>query len=206
MNKIRILIADDHKLMRIGLSSLLEEQPDMMIIGEAGDGDEAIQLAKKLSPDVILMDLMMVNVDGATATKQILAKNSKIGIIIISSFSNSAEMVRAIHFGARGAQAKDVPTDDLLDAIRTVASGGFAIAPQIRQFVDATPLPPKLTQKQLDILTSITRGLSNQEIATMLGIAPESVKKHVSVIFAKIGAATRAEATSIALRLHLLKM
>lgn len=204
--KIRIAIADDHKLMRMGLVSLFNEQSDMCVVAEAADGGEAVRLAESAAPDVIIMDLMMVRVGGAEATRRILAKRPNAGVLILSSFANSADMVRAIRFGARGAQAKDVSTDDLLTAVRTIANGGTAIAPEIRRFVDETPLPPPLTQKQLEILNSITRGLSNQDIAQILGIAPESVKKHVSVILSKIGAATRAEATSIALRLGLLKM
>jgi len=206
MKKIRILIADDHKLMRMGLVSLFNVQKDMTVIGEADDGGAAIEQARTLKPDIVIMDLMMPKTNGADATAEILADNPDIGIVVLSSFSNSADMARAIAAGARGAQAKEAPTEELVEAIRTVASGETAIAPEIQQFIKDEPLPPPLTEKQLEILKSVTRGLTNPDIAKQFGISPVSVKKHLSVIFAKLGASSRAEAAAIALRKHLLKI
>ena len=206
MKKIRILIADDHKLMRMGLVSLFNVQKDMTVVGEADDGDSAIEQAKSLNPDIVIMDLMMPNTNGADATAAILADNPDVGVVILSSFSNSADMARAIAAGARGAQAKESPTEDLVDAIRMVANGETAISPEIQQFIKDDPLPPPLTEKQLAILQSVTRGLTNPDIAKQFGISPVSVKKHLSVIFAKLGAASRAEAVTIALRKQLLKI
>lgn len=206
MKKIRILIADDHKLMRMGLVSLFNVQKDMTVVGEADDGESAIKQTKSLNPDVVIMDLMMPNTNGADATAAILADNPDVGVVILSSFSNSADMARAIAKGARGAQAKEAPTEDLVAAIRTVANGETAIAPEIQQFIKDDPLPPPLTEKQLAILQSVTRGLTNPDIAKQFGISPVSVKKHLTVIFAKLGAASRAEAVTIALRKHLLKI
>ena len=206
MKKIRILIADDHKLMRMGLVSLFNVQKDMTVVGEADDGESAIRQAKTLNPDIVIMDLMMPKTNGAEATAAILADNPDIGIVVLSSFSNSADMARAIASGARGAQAKESPTEDLVEAIRTVANGETAISPEIQQFIKDDPLPPPLTEKQMEILKSVTRGLTNPEIAKQFGISPVSVKKHLSVIFTKLGAATRAEAVSIALRQQLLKL
>ena len=204
--KIRILIADDHKLMRMGLVSLFNVQKDMTVIGEAEDGEQAIRMASELRPDIVIMDLMMPKVNGADATAAILAENPKIGIVVLSSFSNSFDMAHAISNGARGAQAKESPTEDLIAAIRTVASGGTALAPEIVKSMKGNPPPPPLTEKQMAILRSVTRGLSNQDIAVQFGISPVSVKKHLTVIFAKLGVATRAEAASIALQKHLLKL
>ena len=206
MKKIRILIADDHKLMRMGLVSLFNVQKDMTVVGEADDGMSAIRQAKALNPDIVIMDLMMPKTNGAEATAAILADNPDIGIVVLSSFSNSADMARAIANGARGAQAKEAPTEDLVAAIRTVADGETAIASEIQQFIKDDPLPPPLTEKQLAILQSVTRGLTNPDIAKQFGISPVSVKKHLTVIFAKLGAASRAEAVTIALRKHLLKI
>ena len=206
MKKIRILIADDHKLMRMGLVSLFNVQKDMSVVGEAEDGREAVEQATRLRPDVVIMDLVMPGLNGADATASILADAPGTGVVILSSFSNSADMARALANGARGAQAKESSTEDLLAAVRTVANGGTAIAADIRQFVENDPPPPPLTQKQLDILKSVTRGLTNQDIAKQFGISPVSVKKHLSVVFAKLGVASRAEAAVLALRKQLLKI
>ena len=203
--KIRILIADDHKLMRMGLVSLFNVQKDMIIVGEAEDGEQAVRLAGELKPDIVIMDLMMPKLNGADATASILAAAPGIGVVVLSSFTNSFDMARAIDNGARGAQAKEAPTEDLVAAIRTVAGGGTALAPDIVKFVKGNPPPPPLTEKQTAILQSVTRGLSNRDIALEFGLSPISVKKHLSVIFAKLGAATRAEAVAIALEKYLLK-
>ena len=206
MNRIRILIADDHKLMRMGLVSLFNVQRDMTVVGEAEDGERAVERARELKPDVVIMDLMMPKVNGAEATSRIVAENPAVGVVILSSFADSADMAKAIAAGARGAQAKEAPTEDLVEAIRTVAAGGTAIAPEIAKSINDDPLPPPLTEKQSDILKSVTRGLTNADIAKQFGISPVSVKKHLSVIFAKLGASSRAEAVTIALRKRLLKI
>ena len=204
--KIRILIADDHKLMRMGLVSLFNVQKDMTVVGEAEDGEAAVRCAADLKPDVAIVDLMMPKLNGADATAAMLADNPEIGVVILSSFSNSFDMARAISNGARGAQAKESPTEDLVEAVRTVAAGGTAIAPDILRHANENKPPPPLTEKQMSILESVTRGLSNKDIALELGISPVVVKKQLSVIFAKLGVATRAEAASLALNKHLLKM
>ena len=195
-NKIRILIADDHKLMRMGLISLFDVQRDMTVVGEAEDGEQAVRLAVELKPDIVIMDLMMPKMNGADATSAILAANPQAGIVILTSFADSFDMARAISNGAKGAQAKESPTENLIEAIRIVANGGTAIAPDIMRHVKGNPPPPPLTEKQLAILTSVTRGLTNQDIALEFGISAVVVKKQLSVIFAKLGVATRAEAAS----------
>ena len=204
-NKIRILIADDHKLMRMGLISLFDVQRDMTVVGEAEDGEQAVRLAVELKPDIVIMDLMMPKMNGADATSAILAANPQAGIVILTSFADSFDMARAISNGARGAQAKESPTENLIEAIRIVANGGTAIAPDIMRHVKGNPPPPPLTEKQLAILSSVTRGLTNQDIALEFGISAVVVKKQLSVIFAKLGVATRAEAASLAVQKHLLK-
>jgi len=192
--------------MRMGLVSLFNIQKDMAVVGEADDGESAVSLARSTKPDIVILDLMMPKKNCADATAAILADNPDIGIVILSSFSNSADMAKAIANGARGAQAKESPTEDLVDAVRSVASGETAIAPEIQQFIKDDPLPPPLTEKQLEILKSVTRGLTNPDIAKQFGISPVSVKKHLSVIFSKLGASSRAEAATIALRKQLLKI
>lgn len=205
-SKIKILIADDHKLMRMGLVSLFNVQGDMTVVGEAEDGAQAVRRVNELKPDVVIMDLMMPKMSGADATAAIVATNPDVGVIVLSSFADSFDMAQAISNGARGAQAKESPTEDLVEAVRIVAGGGKAFAPDIMRLVKDEPPPPPLTNKQMEILRAVMRGLTNQDIATQFSISPISVKKHLTVIFAKLGAATRAEAVAIALRKHLLKI
>jgi len=203
--KIKILLADDHSLVRIGLKTLIEYQKDMTVVSEAHNGEEAIRLARQFGPDVIIMDLMMPKVDGAEATKAILADNPEAKIIILTSFGTSADLARAIAYGARGAQAKEDQAENLLKSIRKVAAGERAFASELKDCL-LEPPPPELSEKQILILESVVRGLSNKEIACQFGISPISAKRQLTAIFAKLGAATRAEAVGIALRKHLLKI
>ena len=206
MNKIRIVIADDHSLMRIGLKSFLSSVPGMDVVGEAENGEQAVTTVLSTRPDVVVMDLMMPVVNGAEATRRILSNAPATKVIILTSYGNSADLLRAIEYGAVGAQTKEAPTQDLVAAICDVAAGKTAIMPDIAQLVDDEPPPAELTEKQATILQSVQRGLSNRDIAKQLEISENSVKKHLKRIFTKIGAATRAEAAAIALRKHLLKI
>ena len=166
---------------------------------------KSARLAKELSPDVVIMDLMMPVLDGAEATRQILESNPAAKIIILTSFGSSEDMNRALSYGAAGAQIKEAPTDSLIEAIRTVLKGKSAIAPEIAQEIEKKAVPISLTERQRGILQSVARGLTNKEISAQYGLSPISVKKYLSAIFTKIGAANRTEAVSIALRKHLLK-
>lgn len=206
MKNLRILIADDHTLMRVGLKAMLHYQSDMTVIGEATNGEEAVSLAKELKPDVVIMDLMMPILDGAEATKRMLEADPNAKIIILTSFGASADMARALKYGARGAQVKEAPAEALIDAVHAVMAGGKAISPEIQQAVDQNSDIPVLTERQRGILESAIRGLTNKEIGAQFDLSPLSVKKYLSIIFAKIGAANRTEAASIALRTHLLKI
>lgn len=206
MKKLRILIADDHTLMRVGLKAMLHYQSDMTVVGEATNGEEAVSLAKELKPDIVIMDLMMPILDGAEATKRMLEADPNAKIIILTSFGASADMARALKYGARGAQVKEAPAEALIDAVHAVMAGGKAISPEIQQAVDQNSDIPVLTERQRGILESAIRGLTNKEIGAQFDLSPLSVKKYLSIIFAKIGAANRTEAASIALRTHLLKI
>ena len=206
MKKLRILIADDHTLMRVGLKAMLHYQPDMAVVGEATNGEEAVSLAKELKPDVVIMDLMMPVLDGAEATKRMLEADPNAKIIILTSFGGSADMARALKYGALGAQVKEAPAEALIDAVHAVMAGGKAISPEIQQAVDQNSDIPVLTERQRGILESAIRGLTNKEIGAQFDLSPLSVKKYLSIIFAKIGAANRTEAASIALRKHLLQI
>ena len=206
MNKIRILLADDHSIMRVGLASLLSREKDMTVVGEAETGEEAVAKARELKPDIVVMDLMMPEMDGVEATRRIKAERPDSKILILTTFGTSADVARAMAAGASGAIMKDAETDDQLAAIRAVAAGGKAFSPGIEKALNELQPTPDLTDRQLLILESVTRGLTNRDIATMLGISADAVKQHLAAIFSKLGAANRSEAISIALRKHLLKL
>lgn len=205
MTKNRLLVADDHAIVRTGLVSLLETEPDIDVVGEACNGETAISMALRLKPDVVIMDLMMPDVDGIVATERILAAEPAIKILVLTTSTVSDDLARALEAGARGAITKNAEYEKLVAAIRDVAAGKIAVSSEVRHLIDEDPPAPKLTPRQSDVLHSLTRGLSNQEIAKQFGIGRESVKEHIDGLYAKIGAANRAEAVAIAFRKHLLK-
>ena len=205
MKKIGILLADDHTLMRMGLSALIASEKDMEVVGEAENGREAAELARTLRPDVVIMDLMMPEMSGAEATRRILAENPAARIVILTTFGTSAELADAIANGAVGVLMKDTATDDLVGAIRAVAGGRKVIPERLLRFAREEGAAPRLSPRQLEILTSVTRGLSNADIARQFDITEAAVKKHLTQIFERLGASNRAEAASIALRKQLLK-
>ena len=204
--KTRILLVDDHALLRRGLADLISYEKDMTVIGEAGDGEAAFHAAMDLKPDLVVMDLMMPVVDGVEATRRIKEALPDTRILVLTTFGTSADVVRAVEAGASGAIMKDASTDEQLSAIREVAAGGRVIAPEIKRYMDSNPTPPAFTQRQMQILECVTQGLGNKEIANHLDISTDAVKQHLAAIFTKIGAANRSEAVSIALRRHLLKL
>lgn len=205
-NKIRILVADDHSIVRMGLVSLLETKDDLEVVGEAGNGETAVTKALKLTPDVVIMDLMMPKMGGAEATEAIHAQNPGIKVLILTTFGTSDEISRALDAGASGAIMKSATNGELVSAIRTVAAGKRIIADDIRRQSKGNPMIPSLTPRQLEVLNSVSRGFTNREIADQFGISPESVKTHLENIFVRIGASSRSEAVAIALRNQLLKI
>ena len=204
--KIRILVADDHKIVRIGLVSLLNTIDGLEVIGEASDGDEVVTIAQRTRPDVVVMDLMMPKKDGDTATAEIHAMLPETRILILTTFGTSDGIARALASGATGAVMKTADDRLLVEAIREVASGRRYISDDIRRLLAEDPPIPELTDRQMEILQSITRGLTNADIAKLLGIREDSVKKLVATVCTKIGAANRTEAAVIAIRKHLLKL
>ena len=206
MKKIKVLIADDHAIVRTGLTSLLGTQRDFTVVGEADDGESAVMLARRLNPDVIIMDYRMPKMDGASATAEILSTQPEIRILILTSYGEAEGIARALRSGAAGALMKTDNNDELIAAIRKLTDGQRVVSPEIERLLSETPSAQELTDRQLQILELVTRGLSNRDIADLLGIREDSVKKHANAIFAKIGAANRVEATAIALRKQLLKI
>ena len=203
---IRILIADDHTVVRTGLKTILGLQRGFKVVGEAIDGEDAVAAVAKLHPDVVIMDLMMPVMDGVTATERIVRENPDTKVVILTTYTSSDDISRALSAGALGALAKTANNAELVTAIRSAVRGEEYIAPEIAQTLEDDPPTRELTAKQLDILHAVTRGLTNDGIASQLGISPNSVKKQLKSIFSKLGVASRAEAATIALRKHLLKI
>jgi DNA-binding NarL/FixJ family response regulator len=204
MNKIRILLVDDHLVVRMGLALLVSRQPDMELAGEAENGEAAIRLSREVRPDVIIMDLQMPIMDGATAAQRILAENPQAKMLVLTTFGTSADAARALDAGALGVLSKDSSQENLLAAIRATARGESVIDDDIRASVATFRSAPHLSARQIEILDYASRGLENAEIARLLGISPNGVKKHLKLIYEALGAATRAEASSLALRLGLI--
>jgi len=205
-NKIRILVADDHMLLRMGLISFISGKADLECVGEADNGRTAVSLARQLKPDVIIMDLMMPEMSGSEAIRIIHKESPETRIIVLTSYGTSKEMSDAIAGGACAALLKDTSTADLVDAIRRVATGESIIPQSLIDLTAENASQPNLTDHQMKILGSIAIGRSNADIAKEFGISENTVKKIASTIFAKLGATSRSEATSIAIRKQLLKI
>ncbi len=205
MNPIRILIADDHKIVRMGLTALVEAEPDLAVVGEAEDGEAAVQRALETKPDVVVMDLMMPGLDGASATAKLHAALPSAKVVILTSFSTSDGIARALEAGANGAILKTAEDDSILTALRAVANGKKFLSPEIKRMMANDPPVDPLSARQLEILACLVRGLSNAEIAQQLGISASVVREHLYTVFEKLGAANRAEAVAIALRKQLIR-
>ena len=203
--KIKVLVADDHTIVRAGLMALLGTEKDIEVVGEAKNGAEAVSNAVELQPDIVIMDLMMPKMDGVEATKELFRKAPSVKTILLTTYGTSDGIAHALRAGARGAVLKNADNSELAKAIRIVAQGGDYISPDIRQQLAADPPVPDLTPRQSEILESMVRGLTDRDIAEQLGLSPESVSEHVGAIRQKIGAANRTEAVAIAMRKYLLK-
>ena len=204
--KIKILVADDHAVVRSGLALLLATERDFEVVGQAKNGEEAVALARKTEPDVVVMDLAMPKMDGAEATRLIHEESPSTRVVILTSFGAADGVAHALEAGATGALMKTAEDETLVATIRRVAAGERVISPDIRRELAANPPVPALTPRQRDILASMTRGLTNKDIASELGIRRDGVDKHVNALLAKIGAANRTEAVAIALKKQLLKI
>lgn len=211
---IRLLVADDHQVVRAGLVSLLEQQHDFVVVGEAGTGREAVRLAAELEPDVALMDLQMPVMDGVEATETIRSRNPATEVLVLTTFDDDELIWGAIRAGAKGYLLKDAPPDALFNAIRKVAAGETLIPPEIlsrlteviRQGGPAVETEEQLTDREREILHLIARGLSNKEIAAALFISDNTVKTHISNLFEKLGVNDRTQAVTTALRLGLITL
>jgi len=202
---VRILIADDHSVVRMGLASLLGTAKNIEIVGEAINGEDAVRKAMKLRPDVIVMDLVMPKKDGVAATEEIRSAAPETKVMILTTFGTSDDIARALKAGAIGAIMKSSTNRELLSAVQAVAAGKRFVSAEVEGILANDPPLPELSQRQREILDSISRGLTNKDIAAQLDISLESVKSHIKIILEKLNAASRTEAASIAQRKNLLK-
>ncbi|HVS01005.1 MAG TPA: response regulator transcription factor [Thermoanaerobaculia bacterium] len=199
---IRILLADDHPVVRDGLAAMLATQPDFAVIGEAGTGAEAVAEAARLRPDVVLMDLEMPELDGIEAIRRLRAADPAVQVVVLTAFDTDERIVGALQAGAQGYLLKGAPRAEIFAAIRTVSAGGALIPPVIAskllRTVRAAERPDALTAREVEVLGLVAAGLANREIAARLAIRERTVKFHVSSILSKLGAANRTQAVRLA--------
>lgn len=206
--RLRLLLVDDHGVVRAGLRLYLAGQADLEVVGEAGDGASAVDRARELAPDVVLMDVQMPVMDGIEATRQIRAALPETEIVVLTTFLDTDTISKAVAAGAIGYVLKDVPPQELAEAVRKAARGEVHLAPVVqRRLMDslarprgAEPAPEELTTREREVLTLLAAGRSNKEIGRLLGVTERTVKGHVGNVMGKLGAASRTQAVIYALR------
>ena len=207
---IRILLADDHAVVRQGLKMFLELDSDLVVVGEAENGEQALHLSLSLNPDVVLMDLLMPVMDGISAIKAIRSQIPDIEIIALTSVLEDASVMGAMRAGATGYLLKDTHADELCRAIKAAAAGQVQLSPQVAarlmREVQAPQSPEKLTERETDVLRLLALGKSNKEIALDLFIGEKTVKTHVSSILGKLGVPSRTQAALHAVRIGLVSI
>jgi DNA-binding NarL/FixJ family response regulator len=204
---IRVLIADDHPIVRSGIAALVRSAADLELVGEAVDGLDAVELALALRPDVVLMDLRMPGLTGDEATARILGEAPEVRVVILTTYESDSSILPAIEAGAQGYLLKAAPEEEILAGIRSVAGGGMALAPSIAVRLvraAAAPAPPALSPRELEVLRLVAAGRSNPEIAAALFIGDATVKTHLQKVFGKLEVADRTRAVTRAMELGLL--
>lgn len=203
---IRVLVVDDHPVVRSGLVGLLGLEPDVVVVGEAADGAEALRLAAEQAPDVVLMDLRMPGMDGVAATDRLAAGVPAPRVLVLTTYDTDSDIVRAVEAGATGYLLKDTPRGALVDAVRRAARGETVLAPPVaaRLLQRVRRRDTELTPRELEVLAEVGRGLSNAEIGTKLHVGEATVKTHLLHVFAKLGVSDRTAAVTVAIARGLL--
>jgi two-component system NarL family response regulator len=196
---IRVLIADDHLVYRIGMRNLIGSEPGFEVIGEAADGNQALELYRKLKPDVLLLDLRMPQKNGVEVVRLVREEFRDAHILIVTSYQTEEEIFQVLQAGALGYVIKDVGREMLVQAIRAVHAGNRWLAPAIRKQFDDRALRQQLTSREVEVLRLLARGLTNREIANVYGISASTVKNHLNNVMAKLEVADRTEAVSFCL-------
>jgi len=199
---IRVLIADDHPVVRSGLAGMLAVEPDVEVVGEAADGAAAVSMARSLTPDLVLMDLRMPVLDGAAATAQITEDLPDVHVLILTTYETDTDILRAVEAGATGYLLKDTPRDQLVAGVRAAARGESALSPSVaRRLVQQLRSDAdRLTARELEVLSGVARGLSNAAIGRELYITEATVKTHLLRVFGKLGVDDRTHAVTVAIQ------
>ena len=207
--RVRLLIVDDHPVVRAGLWGMLSGQPDFEVVGEAGNGAQAVKLAAELSPDVVLMDLRMPEMGGAEATASIRTGPESPRVLVLTTYDSDADILRAIEAGATGYLLKDAPREELYGAIRKAADGKSLLSPAVAaRLMDRArgPAEEALSAREVEVLELVAQGTSNKEIAGKLWISETTVKSHMIHIFSKLGVADRTAAVTSAFKKGILRL
>jgi NarL family two-component system response regulator LiaR len=202
---IRVVVADDHEVVREGLRTFLRLQPGIEVVGEAGDGAEAVEEARRLGPDVVLMDLVMPELDGIEAMRRIRAERPQTRVIVLTSFGDDEKLLPAVRAGAAGYLMKSAPPSEVVRAIHAAHEGEAVIDPKaagrlLDALAAAGPNSHGLTPRERQVLALVCHGLSNKRIAAELGLSQKTIKAHVGHIFGKLGVTDRTQAALVALR------
>jgi DNA-binding NarL/FixJ family response regulator len=206
---VRVLLADDHPVVRNGIKGMLAPDPGLEVVGEASNGTEAVALARRLRPDVVLMDLRMPELDGATATAEIRAERPDTQVLVLTTYDTDADIVRAIDAGAIGYLLKHVPHEELTRAVRAAARGESVLAPAVAQRIMSRVRGPgsdALTAREIEVLELAARGLSNSGIAAELFVSATTVKAHLTHIYRKLGVGDRTAAVTTALERQIIRL
>ena len=203
-SKIKVLLADDHLVVRMGIAAIISFEKDLAVVGEADNGEDAVRLARELKPDVVVMDIMRPRKNGVEATIEILKENPAAKVLALTTFGTSQDIRKTLDAGAVGALVKTSSQAEIIGAIRAVASGQRVISKEIENSLKSTMETPRLSSRQIEVLTLVAKGFANGDIARLLGIGVNGVKDHLKNIYSTLNVSSRTEAVTIAINLKLI--